>query len=166
MSNSNKKTKKKAVIGLGNVLRKDDGIGVSILDLLKASQKLDVTNVIDYMNFGIASFDILLRIREYSKVLIIDGINASLRPGELRIFDLDDTDLPLDFSHISSHELKLTDVNFLKKKLDIKTKVFVAGIQVQDIAFGEGLTDALLNRQGQIVEEIQRFINKEFLGLA
>jgi len=155
--------KEKAIIGIGSVLRKDDGIGIYIFESLKESR--DISGV-DFLNFGIASFDILLRIREYSKVLIIDGINAALSPGELRIFDLDDTDLPLDFSHISSHELKLTDVNFLKKKLGIKTKVFVAGVQVEDISFGEGLTGTLQEKQEAIIAEIREFIKKDFLGKA
>lgn len=153
--------KKKAVIGIGSVLRKDDGIGISIFESLKAPGS---KKGIDYLNFGIASFDILLRIKEYDKVLIIDGINASLQAGELRIFELDDMDLPLDFSYVSSHELKLSDLSLMLKKLGIKTKVFVAGIQVDDVSFGEGLTEALMNRREAIVEEIQEFINKEFLG--
>lgn len=155
--------KKKAVIGIGSVLRKDDGIGISVFESLK---ERGMKEGIDYFNFGIASFDILLRIKEYRQVLIIDGINASLPAGELRIFKLDDIDLPLDVSYVSSHELKLPDLSLMLKKLGVKTKVFVAGIQVDDVSFGEGLSEGLVKKQEQIVERIQEFINKEFSGKA
>jgi hydrogenase maturation protease len=147
--------KKIAVIGLGNTLRRDDGIGISVLESLLNSHKIDG---IDYLNFGIAGFDLLNKIRDYDETLLIDGINASLSAGELRIFEIGDIKHELKPPASSSHELGLKDMFELYKKLDIKTKVYVAGIQVADVSFGEGLTEPLNKRQKEIVKEISLFI--------
>ena len=59
-------SKKIAVIGLGNTLRKDDGIGIIVLEaLLKSSQHPQI----DYLNFGIASFDLVHRMEKYERIL-------------------------------------------------------------------------------------------------
>lgn len=151
--------KKTAVIGLGNTFRRDDGIGISVLESLLNSHKIDG---VDYLNFGIASFDLLNKIRDYDEALLIDGINASLPAGELRIFELNDIRHELDPPASSSHELGLKDMFELYKKLGIKTKVYVAGIQVADVSFGEGLTESLNTRQKGIVKEISLFIDNAF----
>ncbi len=147
--------KKIAVIGLGNTLRRDDGIGISVLESLLNSHKIDG---VDYLNFGIAGFDLLNKIRDYDEAILIDGINASLPAGELRIFELNKIKYDLKDTATSSHELGLKDMFELYKKLDIKTKVYVAGIQVTDVSFGEGLTEPLNKRQKEIVKEVSLFI--------
>ena len=70
---SSSSANKIAVIGLGNTLRKDDGIGIIVLEALLKSLKHPQ---IDYLNFGIASFDLIHRLERYAIVLLIDGIDA------------------------------------------------------------------------------------------
>lgn len=148
--------KKIAVIGLGNTLRRDDGIGIAILESLLSSRR---TSGIDYLNFGIASFDLLHRIRDYDTVVLIDGIDASLPYGALKIFELEKAEYDLKYGISSSHELGLKDIFELYKKLGIKTTVYVAGIQVEDTSFGEGLTETLKERRDEIAKEISGFLD-------
>ena len=149
-----------AVIGLGNSLRRDDGIGINILESLLNSYKRP--NV-DYLNFGIASFDIIHRLRNYDVVLLIDGINADLPAGQLKIFGLKDASFTEKSSAISSHELNLKDIFKLTLKLEIKTKIYVAGIQVMDIGFGLAFSDPLKEKAEGITKQIDRFIQERLL---
>ena len=149
--------KRSTVIGIGNTLRRDDGIGVVILESLLNYHKKEA---VDYLNFGIASFDLLHRIQDYGKVLLIDGIDASLSPGELKIFDLGQIEYDLKGSITSSHELNLKDLFGLSRKLAIKTKIFVAGIQVKDTSFGEGLSKELESKKEEIIDGIGKFIGQ------
>jgi len=155
--------KKIAVIGLGNSLRRDDGIGVIILECLFNSYK---DQRIDYLNFGIASFDLMHRLQDYDAALLIDGIDAGLLIGELKIFDLEEISSKREDEQkmmVSSHELNLKDIFRLSRKLELKTKIYVAGIQVQDVSFGESLSDQLKEKIGVIVEGINRFIQERLL---
>ena len=96
--------KKQAVIGLGNTLRRDDGIGIIILEsLLNFYQKKGV----DYLNFGSASFDLLHRLKAYDKILLIDGVDAGLGTAELLISELKDIEYKLDDFVTSTHGLNL-----------------------------------------------------------
>jgi len=150
-------TSRIAVIGLGNTLRRDDGIGVIILESLLSHYS---RAGIDYLNFGIASFDLIHRLQDYEVALLIDGISAGLAAGELKIFDLEKVAFAKDSSIVSSHELNLEDIFKLTRNLEIKTKIYVAGIQVQDIGFGESLSQVLKDNLEQLTRQIDNFIQE------
>jgi hydrogenase maturation protease len=183
---SNLPDKKIAVIGLGNTLRRDDGIGIAILESLLNFHKEEKA---DYLNFDIAGFDLLHRIQRYDKVLLIDAINGGLNPGELKILDtsaapkphplgrrkpkplsinpgqgrgidLDRIEYDLNDAFSSSHELGLKDLFALTKKLDIKTKIYLAGIQAKDTSYGEGLSEDLEGKKKEITDAIRKFISR------
>ena len=150
-------SKKIAVIGLGNTLRKDDGIGIIVLEALLKSPKYPQ---IDYLDFGIASFDLIHRLEGYATVLLIDGIDAGLEAGELKISEIEKIDYALKDTVSSTHEFNLKNLFELYKKFNLKTKIYFAGIQVQDVSYGEGLTPPLKDRLKYIIKEISRFIHK------
>lgn len=153
-------SKKIAVIGLGNTLRRDDGIGLNILESLLNSYKYPE---IDYLNFGSASFDLIHRLQDYDLVLLIDGISAGLKPGELKIFTLDEAIFTKDDGAISSHELNLKDIFKLTQKLVIKTVIYVAGIQVEDTGYGDSLSNPLKNKLKVLTEQIAKFIQERLV---
>jgi len=148
-------SKKIAVIGLGNSLRRDDGIGVTILESLLNDYKRPG---IDYLNFGVASFDLVHRLGNYDAALLIDGISSGLPAGELKIFSLDEASFVKEDSAVSSHELNLKDIFRLTADLGIKAKIYVAGIQAQDTGFGEPLSAPLKEKLEEITKQIDNFI--------
>ncbi|MDD5109458.1 MAG: hydrogenase maturation protease [Candidatus Omnitrophica bacterium] len=150
-------SKKNAVIGLGNTLRRDDGIGVIILESLLNNYK---RANIDYLNFGSASFDLIHRLQNYDFALLIDGISAGLAAGQLKIFALDEAKFSKDDGAISSHELNLKDIFKLTQKLKVKTKVYIAGIQVEDVGFGDSLSSLLKDKLADLTGQIDKFIQE------
>lgn len=150
-------SKKIAVIGIGNTLRRDDGIGIAILESLLKFHKREG---VDYLNFGIASFDLLHRIQNYNTILLIDSMNANLAAGELKIFELGKVDYELNGRPTSTHELSLKDIFELSKNLGLKTKIYVAGIQIENVSFAEGLSGSLENKKEEIIRKIGVFIDE------
>jgi len=153
-------SKKIAVIGIGNTLRRDDGIGVIILESLLNDYK---RANIDYLNFGIASFGLIHRLQDYDLVLLIDGISAGLTAGQLKIFVLDEVSFAKDDGVISSHELNLKDIFKLTRKLKVKAKIYIAGIQVEDVSFGESLSSALEKKLADLTKQVDKFIQERLL---
>lgn len=152
-------SKRIAVIGIGNTLRRDDGIGIIVLESLLKFYK---RQGIDYLNFGVATFDLLHRIRDYDTVLLIDGVRADLPVGELKIFELANLKYYPDNLTTSTHGLNLKDIFELAKKIALKTKIYVALIQINDLSYGEGLSNILKDKQQEITKQISLFIDKIF----
>lgn len=155
-------SKRLAVIGLGNTLRKDDGIGIIVLEsLLKSFKNFSI----DYLNFGIASFDLVHRMEAYELILLIDGIDAGLKPGELKIFELKDISYHLKGTALSTHEFDLKSLFELYKRFELKSKIYVAGIQVQDVSFGDSLSQPLKDSLEHFISETRLFIDKTLLNI-
>lgn len=152
--------KRIAVIGLGNALRRDDAVGIAVLESLL---RLGKRRGVEYLNFGIASFDLIHRLQDYNAALLIDGVSAGLPAAELKIFDLQEIFFPAAEQPVSSHQLNLKDIFELSQKLGIKTKIYVAGIQVEDISFGQGLSRSLQEKLEWIAGQVDDFICKKLL---
>jgi len=106
---------------------------------------------------------LLHRLKNYGAVFLIDGINVGFCSGELKISELKDIEYKLDNFVSSTHELNLKSIFEFFKDLGIKTKIYVAGIEVQDTSFGEGLSETLKQKKEDIIKEIISFIEKTFL---
>lgn len=143
-----------AVIGLGNTLRRDDGIGIHILSELQDELKGQAS----FLNFGIASFGLINFIGEFRKVLLIDAMDAGLKPATMKIFRLGEAGNLLRQEKLSSHELSLADLLELYKSLGLATDVQVAGIQVKDASYGLEMTPELSGAKEAIVQSIKEYI--------
>ena len=148
-------SEKTAIIGLGNTLRRDDGIGIHVL--AKLQEKFGGKDIA-FLNFGIASFGLVNYISDFKKVLLIDAMDAGLSPATLKIFKINEATYPIKENKFSSHELSLNDLLGLCKTLKVSTDVHVAGIQVKDVSYGLEMTKELESAQSKIVEKIGQFI--------
>ncbi len=144
-----------AVIGLGNILRCDDGIGIKLLEVLRGKWQ---DRGIVLQDFGILSFDLAHHIEKYSKVLLIDAIDAGLEPGALKIFQLPDVRLGFQEKKLSSHELSLSDLLRLCEMLGVKADIYIAGIQVKDVSYGLVMTEEVEAAKPRIIDGINSFI--------
>jgi len=144
-----------AVIGLGNPTRRDDGIGIHLLERLRVRYK---DAPVRFMDFGSASFGLVTYIKEYDKVLLLDAVDAGLTPGALKIFQLNDVAAVVKEDKISSHEISLADLLRLCEAYAEAGHIHIAGVQVKDVSFGLEMTPELTAAADTIVDEIGRFL--------
>ena len=148
-------SKKVAVIGLGNTLHRDDGIGIHLLSLLEENvSRVDIS----FMNFGVASLGLLNYLGAFKKILLVDAIDAGLEPGVLRIFRLSDAASRVKDKKAISRDLPLADLSRLYEAFGFSADVLIAGVQVKDVSYGLEMTEELQTAKGRLVEEIKSFL--------
>lgn len=76
------------VAGLGNLLLRDDGVGVHVIKTLQKDQIQDIITV----EVGCAVFDSLHLLEAADKILLIDAMEAGGSPGSVYLCDLSDID--------------------------------------------------------------------------
>jgi len=96
-----------SVLGLGNVLLGDDGVGPFVVELLRAAYELPVhVSVIDV---GTPGLGLPAYLSESDAVVLVDAVSASGEPGELRFYRRDDlVRLPLK-PRVSPHDPAVQD---------------------------------------------------------
>ena len=120
---------KTVVIGIGNLLRCDDGAGVHVVNFLK-SRKPELAA----FDLTMGSIDIIELIRGYDRVYIIDAIKTGAEPGTVFRVNLHQGEKP-PVIH-SSHGVDLFTTLKLAEELygdELPSEVIVYGIEAGDI---------------------------------
>jgi hydrogenase maturation protease len=142
------------VLGVGNTLRRDDGIGPVVIDLLSKEKKPGV----DYLDGGIDGLALLDMIKPYQRAIIVDAVNMNVAPGTIKLFSPDDAKINIKNDALSTHGFGLAEVIAFVEKLDIKTELQIVGIQPLDISFGEGLTDVVKTKINDVIDLVGTLI--------
>lgn len=140
------------VIGIGNVIMSDDGIGVLIAKSLKESLEKQNIEVI----VGECDVEYCLScIEEGDLLFIIDAGLYGLSPGELTITDIRDIRKELETGY-SQHQMSLVKLisNYNFKNIS----AYVVAIEAENINFGVEISKSLKNKFQNIQGQIYNFI--------
>jgi hydrogenase maturation protease len=146
---------KTLVLGLGNTLFKDDGLGVRAIDRLKdANLSVEIRNG---ATLGLGLFEIL---KSAEKTIVVDAVEMGKAPGTVaRFTTLEVLSLPAS-QNFSLHEIGLLEVLKIGKSLNEEfNNVIIIGVQPKDIAPGEGLSEEV---EGAVLEVLE-MIRKEVI---
>jgi hydrogenase maturation protease len=142
------------ICGLGNALKKDDGLGPCIISKL---EKREMPEGVCLADFGISGFKCSLEIGDYDKVIFVDAIQMDKKPGQVYRICLSRQDLLKspslsDFS-VSLHESNLERIMATAALLNrCPDEIVIVGCEPKDTAFGVGLTTEVKQVLGQIIE--------------
>jgi len=147
------------ILGVGNRLKGDDGVGCRVVDLLNTlpAFKKKGTLEIEAIDAGTVpeNYIGLIVDKKPERVLIVDACLFEGKPGTFRLFDrarLENLRLP----NFSTHTPPLS----LIAQLIFETtgaEVYLLGIQPHRRNFGEGLSQALSAALPEIVSFIQEW---------
>ena len=145
--------KRTLILGLGNEILSDDGIGPRLVkDLARKIRRKDI----EFETASCGGLDIMEYIHGYSKVIFIDAIRTlNGNPGDVFYFN------PSDFRETSNLS-SLHDVNFITAlhlgnilDLDLPSDLHIIAIEIiEDREFSDRLTPALENRYPEILKKV------------
>ena len=145
--------KSKLILGIGNDILTDDGIGPKIVQALK--NDIDQENI-SFMTAASGGLDILELIKDYQKVIIIDAIKTKDGiPGTIYYLT------PANFKetlHISSfHDVSFLTALKVADKLDINVpnQIDIIAIEiVEDLTFSSEFSKPIADKYEEIYKEI------------
>ena len=95
------------VLGVGNILLTDEGLGVHVVEDLKANYTF--IPQISLIDGGTMGMELLTYMRGMKKILLIDAVNGGEAPGT--IYEFPHRELEQYFTdHISVHEVGMQDI--------------------------------------------------------
>ena len=148
------------MLGLGNILLSDEGVGVRVVERLL--EQYDFPEGVRVMDGGTLGLDLLPYVEDASRLLVVDAVQARKPPGSLVRMEGDEIPIFLDASKVSPHQEGLQDllaVAVLKGYLP--DEVVFWGAQIESLGVGLELSapvaaqvDALA---GKVLEELARW---------
>ncbi len=137
------------VLGLGNLLRRDEGLGVRAAQRLH--ERYDLQESVQVVDGGTLGLDLLCYLEDADQVLILDAALTDGPPGTLLL--LDDEDVPAFFGiRASPHEIGVADLLALTKLRGTTPRhVVVLGMQPEALELGWDLSDAVASHLETLV---------------
>lgn len=100
--------KKVLVMGIGNTLLRDDGIGIHVTEYFKSN--VESSPDILVLDGGTIGLSLLPELEDADTVIIVDAAEIGERPGAMRIFHDEEIDRQLSGKRRSVHEVALYDL--------------------------------------------------------
>uniref|UniRef100_A0A7J3ZKS0 Hydrogenase maturation protease n=1 Tax=Fervidicoccus fontis TaxID=683846 RepID=A0A7J3ZKS0_9CREN len=152
--------KKLVIIGIGNLLLSDEGVGVHVVSELKRFELPAYVEVYDGATLGL---EILSLMEGASKAIIVDAVRGGGKPGTIYRFNLRDFEYETNVLRMTSmHHLDFaTALKLGEGAYSLPEEVIVIGIEPSRIDVGLELSDevraAIPEVLKIILEEIHSF---------
>lgn len=146
------------VLGIGNTLNTDEGVGVHALLLLQ--QALSTSLAIEFLDGGTLGLNLLPLVEETEHLLLLDAVNAGKSPGA--VVELRGNEIPLFAGvKLSQHQLTFQEVlGLAQMRGKLPRHLHLIGVQPADLSVGVGMSEvvrkaipAVMNRAETILKE-------------
>ena len=129
---------RKIVLGLGNLLNKDEGLGVQAVKLLDA--QLGPQDGVELLDGGVLGLSLLTMVEECSHLLILDAVDANRPEGS--VIELARDQIPLYTGiKLSQHQITFQEVlGLAKMRGNLPVNLHLIGIQPKDLSIGLDLS--------------------------
>ncbi len=137
------------IIGMGNVLMQDEGIGVRAVEALE--NRYDLPPSVELIDGGTSGTELLVPLKDRKHVIVADAINTGAEPGTL--VRLHDDEVPAFFqTKISNHQLGLSDLLAVLKVTGTEPEnVTIVGMVPYHLENKLGLSEESLARLDEMV---------------
>jgi hydrogenase maturation protease len=141
--------KKIVVLGVGNILLSDEGIGVHVANEL---MKMDLPPEVSVVEGGTDGFRLLNVITEADRLIVIDSVKGEAEPGSIYCFDINEVrNCPPGFT-TSVHQIGILEVINLSELVGKKPHTTVIGVEPKSLAMSLELSPEIKAKIPRIIE--------------
>ncbi len=146
------------VLGLGNLLLSDEGVGVRIVEALGASH--DMPAEVELLDGGTSGMELLDTVADRDCLIVADAVNSDGPAGSVIRLENDDIRMLFE-TRFSPHQLGLSDLLANLRLVDqAPRRVVVIGVVPQNLTLGLDLSPAAAGGRDaavrMIVDELTR----------
>lgn len=150
--------KKTLVIGVGNTLLSDEGVGVAVA---KALMDEELPAGVQVMDAGCALCDMLIGLDEFDQVIIVDAVRGGGNPGDIYRFDstvlADRSSAP--HCSASLHEIGLLESIAMAEIAGTEVPpITIIGVEPLKLELSTELSNLVKSKIPNIVEVVRREI--------
>ena len=140
------------VVGLGNPLRGDDGVGPRVVEAL---DRRGVPPGVTLLDAGTGGLGLLNALEGWDRVVVVDAAEVGGKPGDFVRFTPDEARLTGTPEHFTLHHAGLAEVLAIARALDRPLPPMVIfGVQPEVIDWRDGLSPSVEATLPELVEAI------------
>lgn len=143
-----------AVIGVGNLLMRDDGIGIHVVEELK---KMDLPSNVGVYDAATNAFAVLEFMDKKDRAIIIDAYKKGGNPGSVyRLSFNPREEAPPENFNLSLHDLNFVDaIRSGEGAYELPPETVLLGVEPKEIEVGIGLSPELEKVIPELIERVR-----------
>jgi hydrogenase maturation protease len=147
---------KTLVLGVGNYLMGDEGVGCHAIAYL---EKLGYTKYVDLLDGGTGGFHLMEHLTDHEQVILIDAVLDNKPEGTVRVIR---PKVSSDFPHhMSTHEIGLKDLITSLLLTEQLPDIYLIAVSVKDYdELGITLSRAIARTLPEIEQRVGRILEK------
>ena len=150
-----------AVVGIGNEIMSDDGVGPHAIDELRETWLGSADEVV-LSNAGTTGFFALEAMSGCDRAIVIDAIEAGESPGTIREYRLVDGTFEDEIPEMTMHDVSFTEaLQFGGEAYDLPGEVRILGVEPATIEPGLELSETVEAVLPDLVEAVAEDIGSE-----
>ena len=140
------------ILGIGNVLLTDEGVGVRTLNELQ--RRFTFSDDVELLDGGTSGIELLRHIQDHDNLIIIDCMTYDQPPGT--VYRVENEDVPSVFrTRISPHQLGLSDLLAAAMLTDRTPKNLVLfGVEPESVDIGLELTETVEKSLAKLIKAV------------
>lgn len=144
------------IVGLGNPLQGDDGVGCAVAEVLQAPPFGErVPAYVEVMDLGTPGVGLINFVEGRKRVIIVDAAEMSRAPGDVTRFVPEQIRLESSVRSLSLHAPGIADSLLLAQALKLRLPdIVIFGIQPAFIGWRSGLSPAVQSAVPRVVEAV------------
>jgi len=148
------------VLGIGNLLFGDEGIGVHFIQYMRKKYRYSGTHQLDFVDGGTLAQRLIPIIVEYDRLIIIDTINApGVKAGEVYFFDFGAVPDAVDWQG-SAHEVEMLQTLTMMDLAGDRPPTMIMGvvptvIEATEFSLSDGVYGAVPLMEATLLEHLK-----------
>ncbi len=142
------------VLGIGNLLMGDEGVGIHLIRTLEESYTF--SPFINLIDGGTTGLDLIPYFEECKKMIIVDAVDSQEKPGYIETLYNEEIHYKFN-TKLSLHHAGLSDVLSVIKLQGIASPdMMLLGIQPLKVEMGLELSDVIANRMESLLDKVTK----------
>ena len=145
------------ILGVGNELMSDEGIGVHAA---KELQKKDLPPFIEVIEGGTDGFGLLNIITDTDFLIIIDTLKGGSKPGTIYRFTVEDAPECSDMFKTSIHQISILEVLNLSGLVGKTPETVIFGVEPKKITMGMEISSEVKKKVPRLLDLVLEEVKK------
>lgn len=149
------------VLGVGNLLLSDEGVGVHVANKL---MEMDLPSVVQVVEGGTDGFRLMNIVTEADRLIVVDAVKGGGPPGSIYRFGVKDAQTYPDAYKTSVHQIGILEVIHLSELIGKTPETTIIGVEPKSLDIGMELSPEVHAKLSRIVELVVEEIKRPALS--
>jgi hydrogenase maturation protease len=145
------------VLGVGNLLLSDEGVGVHVANKL---MEMDLPPGVQVVEGGTDGFRLMNVVTGAARLIVVDAVKGGGPPGSIYRFDIKDAPTYPDEYKTSVHQIGILEVIHLSELIGETPETTIIGVEPKSLDMGMELSPEVQAKVSRIIELVLEEVNR------